>query len=255
MSSNETRLISTVDQRNNGAVVSYNFPAVSVASTTMYTSSLIVNLQQLQTDLHAQYQQEKNTLTELNRHFRLFIEHVQGLESQNSKYISLLVDLRRQTPHTAGFDDQWSHSYLHLQAELTKMSRSKGDHDLEVELFQMQIGIYRQLIDVEQQRKDDQRVKLEQELKQSSSALNTLRKSYTEAEQEVERLSAARLDLSNKYLRLTHDWHNVKKQGNEWQLSTQSLKACIQFYKNLRSSSGRYVCSTLVLLFRSNPHF
>ena len=241
MSSNETRLISTVDQRSNGAVVSYSTLPVSLVSTTMYTSSLIVNLQQLQTDLHAQYQQEKSSLTELNRNFRQFIEHVQTLESQNSKYIAQLADLRRQAPHSTGVDDQWNQSYLHLQADLMKLSRIKVDHEMEFEMFQMQVGIYRQLIEVEQQRKDDQRVKLEQELKQSSSSLNTIRKSYAEAEQEVERLSASRLDLTNKYLKLTHDWHSVKKQGNEWQMSTQSLKASIQFYKNLRSSAGRSV--------------
>jgi len=108
-----------------------------------------VNIRQVRTDLHAQNQHERHALTELNERFRLFFDHVQVLESQNSKYAAQIADLRQQSFGISSIDAQSEH-YLHLQSDLATFSYEKVDYAFDFELFQLQIEIYRQMIDVEQ---------------------------------------------------------------------------------------------------------
>lgn len=240
---NESRALTTVQETSsNRSVVTYQTQNVAFPPTVSYTSSLIVNLQQLQTNLHSQYQYEKNALSELNKHFRLFLEHVQHLESQNASYIQQLADLRRQAPNFNYADAQWSQSYLHFQSDLAKVNKAKLDYDFEIEAYDLQAKIYRQLFDVEQQWKDDRKLKLEQVLKNSSSELNVLRGSFADTEKEVERLSLAYGDMISKYIRLSKEWTDVRRQTKEWEFNSQMLKNHIMFYKSIRSSAtGRFV--------------
>src|SRR5690348_1346341 len=67
-------------------------------STIHYTSSLVINIRQLHTDLQAQHQHDKHALNDLNQHLRVFIDRVRQLESQNAKYVAQIADLRRRRP-------------------------------------------------------------------------------------------------------------------------------------------------------------
>ncbi|CAF1231078.1 unnamed protein product, partial [Didymodactylos carnosus] len=227
------------DNKNNNSIVTYHRRDAHSDSNVYYTSSAVINIQQVQTDLHAQHQHEKHALADLNQRLRLFVDRAQQLEAQNSKYIAQLANFRRQPSGISNIDAQSTERYVHLQSDLTTISYAKVDYEFDFEVFQMQIGIYQQLIDVEQQWKDDGRLKLEQELKQLGSVLITLRTSYAELGREVESLSATREDIFKQYLRLIHDWCSMKKQRKRWDLSLQTLKSHIVFYKNLRSYSVR----------------
>lgn len=241
--SSETRLVSTMEssQTANNSVVAYYAPPLSLSSAVSYTSSLIVHLQQLQQELHQQYQHEKQTLSELNRQFHLFIQRVQQLEAQNGKYLVQIGELRRQMPNYVGIDDHSSQSYLHFQSDLMAANRTRADYEFELDLSQIEMAIYRQLIEAELSGKDQQKAKLEQELKQTANSLNTLKISYGEMEQELGRTFSAREDANQRYLRMSRELCQLKKQNREEQLNIQTMKNFTRFYQSLRSSSGRSV--------------
>ena len=134
---------------------------------------------------------------------------------------------------------QGSDQYLHLHSDLTTISCAKVDYELDFELLQLQIGMYQQLINDEQQWQDKERLKLGQELNRSASTLLTLRTSYAALGQEIETLYATRGDMFKQYLQVTHSWCNVKKQRKQSDLSLQTLKQYIVLYKNISSYSER----------------
>ncbi|CAF1021145.1 unnamed protein product [Rotaria sp. Silwood1] len=144
-----------------------------------YISSTFVKIEQLKTDLNAEYQQEKHALTELNEQLRLMIDRVEQLESQNSTYVAKLTDLRRQGFIVATTGKQNDEHYR-LQSHIMAVNYEKVSYESEIEFFQLQIKIYQQMIQAENQSIDEQRLKLEQELNQSASALVNLRTSYEE---------------------------------------------------------------------------
>jgi hypothetical protein len=215
------------------SVVTYERHEEHFQSSAYSTSSLAISIQQLQNELQTQYQHDKHALTELNQRFRLLIDRIQLLESQNLKYAAQIEEFRQQL-----FDiTDWNKRYVYLQSDLTTISDIKVDYEFEFELAQLQIGIYRQLIDVEQQWKYEQRLKLEQEVKESASALVTIRASYTKLEQENTSIYAAREDKLKQCLSVTHDWCSTKKQRKKQELSVQILKRQLVCYKNLHSYS------------------
>ncbi|CAF3506013.1 unnamed protein product [Rotaria socialis] len=232
------------NNKNDNTVVTYQRRDVQLDPAPSYTSSLIVNLRQLQNDFQTQYQHDRHALNELNERLRHFVDRVQQLEAQNAKYNAQIISTRRPTPDLNGADIEWNERYLHLQSDLIAVSHGSIDFGLEVEMYQLQTAIYQQLIEVEQQWKDDRRSKLEQECNQTALALNSLRASNSDLGREVETFSAARNDASQKYLRLTQDWSRMKKQSKEWALNMQMLKNQVAFYKNLRSHSTRGYTST-----------
>lgn len=229
------------ENRRNETTVTYHHRDAQSDIAPSYTSTLFVQLQQLQKDLQVQYQNEKHELTTLNDRFRHFIDRVQKLEAANAKYLAQLANYRGPPPDFGGADIEWNERYLHLQSDLTAINHGMLDFGLEVEMYQLQAAIYQQLIDVEQQYKDDRHIKLEQELNQTSAALNSLRVSNAELGREVENLFTARDDAYKQYLRLTHEWSRLKKQSKEWDLNKQLLKNQIAFYKSLRSHAAQSV--------------
>ncbi|CAF4881363.1 unnamed protein product [Rotaria sp. Silwood1] len=238
MSSDSRTNIMDENNKNENIVATYHRRDVHFDSTPSYTSSLFVHLRQLQNDFQTQYQHEKHALNELNERLRHFVDRVQHLEAQNAKYIAQIASYGL----TSGFseaDIELNGRYLHLQSDLIAASHGSIDFGLEVEMYQLQSAIYQQLIDTEKEWKDERRLKLEQEYNQSSVILNSLRASNSDLGRQVESLYAARDDAYQKYLRLTHDWSNMKKQSKEWALNMQLLKNQIAFYKNLRSHSTR----------------
>jgi chromosome segregation ATPase len=224
--------------KENTSVVTYRRNA-HFGSSIQYTSSVFVNIQQLQTDLQTQYQHEKDALNELNQRFHQFIDRVQLLESQNSKYLAEVIALRRQSSGDSGIDIQMHERFLHAKSDLSTSRIAKVDYESDLEWFQLQIGIYQQLIDTEQQWKDKRCLKLEQELKQWASELIALRTSYAELERTAGHQYAERDNVFKQYMTLTYDWCNLKKQRRRWDVSVDTLKNYIAFYKNLRSYSTR----------------
>ena len=201
--------------------------------------SIVINIRQLQTDLHAQYQHEKNELTELNQRFHLLVGRVQQLELLNSKYIAQIVDLQQNSFGFSRIDAyaQGGEQYLNLQSDLKTINYAKVDYELDIELFQLQIVMYQQLIDTEQQWQDKERLKLEQELSRAVSTLITLRKSYAVLGQEIEILYTTRGDTFKQYLQVAQSWCNVRKQRKQSDWSLQTLKEQLVFYKNISSYS------------------
>jgi chromosome segregation ATPase len=235
----ELRSIIDEDNNNdNNATVAYQ-RSTHFGATVQSTSSVVINIRQLQTDLQTQHQHDKDALIELNQRFQLFIDRIQSLQSENLKYLTTIADIRRQFSGISSTDVQWEESYFTSKSNLSSVYHAKVDYEWDFELFQLQIEIYRQLIEIEQQSKDKRILMLEDELKQSASMLITLRTSYEALQRNVENLHVESEDLYKQYLILTHDWCNVKKQRKKWDLSIETLKSYIGFYKNLRSYSMR----------------
>ena len=202
------------------------------------TWSIVINVRQLQADMHAQYQREKNELSELNQRFYLIIDRVQQLESLNSQYLAQIADFYQNSSGISRIGvSQGNEQYLHLHSDLTTLSFAKVDYEVDVELLQLQIGMYGQLIDGEQQWQGKERSKLEQELSRLASTLLSLRTSYAALGQEIESLYAARGDTFKQYLQVAHSWCNVKKHRKQSDWSLQTLKQDIVFYKNISSYS------------------
>ena len=248
MSSHSPTIITKERNRNDNALEIYGHRDVHLETMPAYTSSLFIRLRQLQNEIHEHYKQEKYEMNELNERFRHFVDRVQQLEEQNARYITQIVNIQRSLPDASDMDIEWKERYLHLQSDLAAANRENIDFGLEMEMFQLQSTIYQQLIDVEQRWKDARRLKLEQELNQSSLALNSLRGSNSDLGREVESLYAAREDAYQQYLIMTRDWTQMKKRAKEWEFNLQLLKKQISFYENLRSytaQSVKFACFTL----------
>ncbi|CAF0868179.1 unnamed protein product [Adineta ricciae] len=212
-----------------------------LGSAIHYTSSIFVNIQQLQHALVAQHQHEKEALNELNHRLAGFVDRVQLLESQNAKYTTDVAELRRQSSGYSGIDVQWNERYLNMKSDLSSLHFSKADCESDFEWYQLQIGIYQQLIDAEQQWRDKRLMKLDHELKQIGSDLSVLRTSYADLERTAANQYGERDNVFKQYLSLTHDWCNMNKQRKRWNMSIDTLKSYIAFYKRIRSHSTRNV--------------
>lgn len=237
--SSSTRIIRTEESSANyGSVGAYEQHEGHQLAISAYTSSLVVSIRQLQTEFEAQYQHDKRDLTELNQRFRLLLERIQLLESQSSKYLIQIAELR-QAASFGNIDTQWSERYLYLQTDLTTISETKVDLEFDYELNQLQIGIYQQLLDLEQQWTSDSRSKLELELKQSSANLANLRSSYTDLEREIAGLYASREDSLRQYMAVTQKWGSLRKEKKKYNSNLTTLKNQVQCYKNLRTYSAQ----------------
>lgn len=225
--------------KNDTAVTTYRRRDVNFELIPSFTSYLFVHLRQLQNDYQVQYQHDKHAINELNERLRHFVERVQQLEAQNERYITQIINFKRSSGELHSTDVEWNQHFLRLQSDLMTASQGSIDFDLEIELYQLQTAIYQQLIEIEQKSKDERVLKLEQEVKQSSSTLTSLRTSNSDLGREVEGLYTARDDAYQKYLKLTQDWSQMRRRCKEWELSKELLKNQITFYKNLRSHSTR----------------
>ncbi|CAF1079865.1 unnamed protein product [Rotaria sp. Silwood1] len=162
------------------------------------------------------------------------IDRVEQLESLNAKYVAKLADLRGLS-FTVGTIGKQNDEHYRLQSDIMAVNFDKVGYESEIELFQLQIKIYQQMIQAENQSIDEQRLKLERELNQSASALVNLRTSYAELGQQVGTYRATCQDMLQQYLRLAKDWSISKKQINELKIRVQMTKNQIKFSKILRS--------------------
>ena len=207
------------------------------ASTTGCQIFKMVNVPQLQIDLRIQHEHPKDALTELNQRAHVFVDRVQQLQSENSKYIAEIVKLRRHLSSFSDIDVSWDEHYHSLNSNLSMLDHEEIDFDSDFELCQLEIGLYQLLIEIKQQREDKPILALEQELKQSASQLNSLRTSYTELGREIEGIHAECEDLIKRYLSLAYEWCNLMTQRKHWNQTLEALKREIAFYKNIRSYS------------------
>ncbi|UJR20159.1 hypothetical protein I4U23_023291 [Adineta vaga] len=216
------------EKENDKSIDTYQYHVAPLNHTVYYISSAFTNVQELQTEYGARYQHEKCALAELNKRFRIFVDRVQQLESENAKYIALLTDCR---PNIRIIGTESEECYLGVQSDLMKINSEKVNSDLESEFFQLQIGTYKQLVDW----KDGRRFKFEQELNQSSSVLTNLRTSYADLQRQVDSVYATWKNTFQQHLAITVDWRESKRQTFALLLSVEALKNQMIFYKNLVS--------------------
>ncbi|CAF5013136.1 unnamed protein product, partial [Rotaria magnacalcarata] len=95
MCSNSVMICEERNAKNSNSNITYRPLGDDSSYVVRYISSSFVKIQQLKTDFNAQHQHEKDALIELNDKLRLMVDCAQQLESQNSKYITQLADLRR----------------------------------------------------------------------------------------------------------------------------------------------------------------
>ena len=233
----EKRVV-VVNEGNNSAVAD-NRRDANFGSSVQFTSSVVINLRKLQSELNSQHQHDKSALTELNQRFHLFVDRVHHLQTQNSQYLATIAELKRRISGDSHFDVQWDERYFSMRSDVLVVQDGRLDYIWDYEMFQLQIAIYRQLIELEQQWKSKQSSVLEDELKQSASALVTIRSSYGEVQRSVEGLRLECDNLFKHYMSLTQDWSSIKKKRNKWELSLETLKSSIAFYKNISSYSKR----------------
>ena len=209
------------------------------------TSTVAVHLRELQDDLLEQHAQEKNALNELNHRFCYFFDHVHELETENANRTSQIDDFRKYSIDLSRVDSEWSKRYLQLQSDFIRASHTSNHFGLEVEMHQLQIEIYRRLIDYEQEWKDERRSKLEKEFNESTLTLSELRESNYKVEREVENLHIDFDDAYEKYLKLTQDLYRIKHQRKERETIGQALKNRVALYKKIRS----YVTGSMKIFF------
>jgi chromosome segregation ATPase len=207
--------------------------------TLHFVSSMFANVQQLKTDVNVEYQHDKHDLNQLNKSMNLFVNGVQQLELQNAQYVTKLADFRRHLFHIHSFGSDLDKRYVHMQADLMALKNEKINYEFEYELYQMQIEIHRQLIDITNQSSDKEGLKLQQELDQSSTMLISLRTSYGELQKNIEGLHAEREDTFKQYLKVAKTWGCWKKQTNVLKVNLQALRNQHVFYKELRAKVGK----------------
>jgi chromosome segregation ATPase len=239
MSFDSHTIIDEDTNRDNNSIMKYDRRDTYFGSTVLYTSSVVINFHQLKTDLYAQHHHEKDALDQLNQRFHRFVDRIQLLQSQNSKYIAAIADLKREFSGSSSIDVQSDEHYLSIKSNLLTLNIGKVDYEFDLEMFQLQIQIYQHLIETEKQGKNQRILKLEEELKQSASVLITLRTSYAELQRQVENHNVENEDLLKEYLKLTHHLCDVKKQRQKSDLNVETWKSYIEFYKNLRSHTER----------------
>ncbi|CAF1104190.1 unnamed protein product [Rotaria sordida] len=196
-------------------------------------SSTTVKIQQLKTDLNAENQYERHALTELNEELRLIVDRAHQLELQNSQYMTKLFNLRQQVfiNRITGIQTD---EHNHVQTNIIKFNYDKVSYESEIELFQLQSKIYEEMLQFETQSIDEQRLKLEQELKQSSSALIDLRKSYTELEQRVGSFRVeSELESNLKTIQIQHN-EKFEAQTTELQYLYESIMAMVSSVEEIQ---------------------
>ncbi|CAF3435661.1 unnamed protein product [Rotaria socialis] len=229
MCSNPVMICEEENAKNSNSNITYRPLGDDSRYVVRYISSSFVRIQQLKTDFNAQHQHEKGALIELNDKLRLMVDCAQQLESQNSKYITQLADLRRSLLASANSKENDQHS--RLQADIMQVHHDKVAYESEIEIFQLQGHIYQQMIQVQEQLIGEDRLKLERVLNQSASTLAELRASCVEWEKNIGSFRATREDTFQKYMALAKDWCLMKKRTNEYKISLEMMKIKIQFSK------------------------
>ncbi|CAF3318205.1 unnamed protein product [Rotaria socialis] len=201
-----------------------------------YISPLSVKMEQLKTSFSTDYQHEKYSLTELNQRFRYMLDHIHRLEMERSKYIAKVAELRQKSV-MASINGKEKQQLALLKADVTKINYAKFDCESEVELFELQTQMYQQMAQIGQQSIEQERLKFEHEVNQSTSALASLRASYAAMERTVGTLRTTFRDTIKQYTVVAKDLAVVKKQARALQFSLQMGKLEIKFSKALYSKT------------------
>ncbi|CAF1254177.1 unnamed protein product [Rotaria magnacalcarata] len=201
-----------------------------------YMSPLLVKMEQMKTNFSTDHQYEKYSLTELNQRFRYMLDHIHRLETERSKYIDKLAELRHKA-FIASINGKEKQQLTLLKADVVDINCAKLDCESDVEFFQLQTQMYQQVTQVGQQSIEQERLKLEHEVNQSTSALASLRSSYAAMEHTIETLRTAFRDTIKQYTMVAKNLSVVKKQTKALRFSLQIGKIEIQFSKALYSKT------------------
>jgi hypothetical protein len=238
MSSISSSITGEHNTQDHNAMAEYLPLGEDPSYATSYVSSMFASVEQIENTINVEYQHERHELIRLNESLSLFINKVQQLELQNAKYVAKLADFRRQS-HISVLNVEWNERHIHLQTDLESVSYEKFDYEFEFQLFQMQTEIYKQLIHIVDRSSNEQHLKLQHELDESSSSLVIIRTSYTELQNKLTGLRAEREDKFQQYLKVANSWSHSKKQISVLNVNVQALKNQYAFYKGIRSNVAR----------------
>ena len=233
MSYESRQTIDVSNERETQAFTSYQRNTY-FGATVRQTSAVTVDIPKLQIDLQQQHHREKVELNDLNQRFQLFIDRIQSLQNQNAKYLIAIAELRGKF---SGINTvQIEEDYVSYRSNYSSIASARIDHEWDLQLYQLQIGIYQRLIEIEQQSKDARIPSLEDELKKLVSSLVSIRSSYEQTQRTVEHLQEENRRLLQQYLVLTNEWCSIRKQRKKWELGMETLRSYVGFYKNIRAN-------------------
>ena len=234
MSYESRETIEMSNTRENQSMISSYQRNTYFGSTVQQTSAMIIELPKLRIDLEEQRQREKSALHELNQRFQLFVDRIQSLQNQNAKYLIQIAERRGQISGVS--TSHVEEGYVSYRSNYSSIASTRIDSEWDFELYQLQIGIYQRLIEIEQQTKDQRIPILENELKQIQSTLISVRSSYEQLQKVVDNLHVENARLLQQYFGLTNEWCSVRKQRKKWDLNMETLRSYVGFYKNLRGN-------------------
>lgn len=233
MSYESRQTIDVSSERETQAFTSYQRNTY-FGATVRHTSAVTVDIPKLQIDLQQQHQRQKTELNDLNQRFHLFVDRIQSLQNQNAKYLIAIAEHRGRVSgiNTSHIEED----YFSYRSNYSSITSTRIDHEWDLQLYQLQIGIYQRLIEIEQQSRDSRLPSLEDELKKLVSTLLSLRSSYEQSQRTVENLQEENRRLLQQYLALTTEWCSIRRYRKKWELSMETLRSSVGFYKNIRAN-------------------
>lgn len=208
-----------------------------------YLSPVFVKIQQLKADVNENYQYEKNTLGELNEQLCIMIDRARDLESQNAEYLRKILDSRYRI-YIANIKNEQDSSSAELD-NWTSVHCEKATYESEADLHQLETQMYQQMIEIQLESTDKERVKLEEILNQTSLELATLRASHETLLQDIETSRVTREDTWKEYMKLAQEWSLLKKQIKDLKINAETIRTQIQLCKTLPS----YVLQLILIVF------
>ncbi|CAF4771230.1 unnamed protein product, partial [Rotaria sp. Silwood2] len=109
-------------------------------------------------------------------------------------------------------DVLWDEHYQSLHFNCITLNNEKIHFNSDIEMYQLQIELYETLIEIQQDSRDKRIFALEEELKQSTSQITTLRSSNTNLERDIQENYGERDTLLKQCLSSTHQFANLIKQ-------------------------------------------
>jgi hypothetical protein len=210
--------------QDSNSIIAYHFIQETPCCQFDYVSPTLAKIEELETVLSTDYQREKCSLIDLNKKFRYMIDRVQQLESQNAKYMLKVAELRRQE-FILNTTSKQSVEINHMHAAVIRHNYDKVSYESELEYFEMESQVYKQVGQFEQRSVE----KLQRELKESSGNLAEIRKQHVALEREVANERAICRKTMHQYMTLAKDLTVLKKEAKELKFSMQLVKYQTEF--------------------------
>lgn len=197
-----------------------------------YISPLFAKVEQLKTSYNEDQQHEKVALVELNQRFSPMLVKLYRLETQNSKFMAEIDELRRQE-FIKSINGKEAFELYRLEGDVRRLNYDKVGYESDIERFQLQVEVYHKLDFLQQNATNEKRLKLEQELSQSSTTLAELCKSYATSEQHLESLRKALKDHLRMFMTSTEEWSTLRRKTKELKFDIKMVNVQIQFFKSV----------------------